>query len=538
MFLSQRRTGTPEVTGPTPHTVAVRAKLPQWRRADELMMDRRRQDAARDQLLKFNRKQQNCDIKSSWLKSSERQFLSGTVNREVQAAVKLYETDIEHRRHRLQVVLAEEEQQLLQELEETKETLEERQEKMRVRAQTLRERRERERQQLVSDKLDQQFREQCQEVRSIHSRQREQQVREEQTALVRSRQQQLQQQQEEDELFHELWEADRRAKEEQEQQRAEMQRQRNMEQLNGLDTQVEEAELKRRTEKEQREEEARLMRREAEEQVLQGQQQQRQKLQTRLSRRHELDQDFRMKMKHRARDQQDELQLDMNILQLLLQQETDEKQKAARRKVELCEEQHRYREYLSEELQRQRREDDETEQLINEKMEENWNRKEEQNRLQQENRRCIINEVVEAQRLQIQRNIDLKEQKRAGDCRERDELNRMMEEMKVKDEEERRSDRRRCEEYELGLRRQLNDRQQLQSELRAQSQKEEEQSATLRQIYNNRKLQVLATPISHTAVTHPFRGAGTSGPPPQTIINLTRSQICFQSDRRLQSPST
>ncbi|XP_062268352.1 cilia- and flagella-associated protein 53 [Platichthys flesus] len=512
MLLSQKRPGTREVKGPSPREVAVvaRPRLPPGRHHDEILMERREKDFARDQLLKFSRNQKSCDITSSWLKTSERHILNGAVNREVQAALKLYETDVEHRRHRLQAVLAEEEQQLLQELEDTKETLEERQEKMRVRAQTLRERRERERQQLVSEKLDKQFREQCQEVRSVLSRRREQQVREEQAALVRSRQQQLQQQQEEEELFDELWEADRRAKDEQEQQRAEIQRLRNMEQLIGLHTQVEEVELRRRTEKEQKEEEARLMRREEEDQLLLAQQQHRLKIQSRLSRRHELDLDFRMKMKHRARDQQDEQQLDMNIEQLLLQQETDKKQKGARRKVELCEEQQRYREYLSEEQQRQRREDDETEQLINEKMEENWNRKDQLNRLQQENRRSIIREVVTDQRLQIQRNLDRKLQKRADDSRERDEMNRRMEEMKVKDEEERRSERRRCEEYELGLRRQLNDRQQLGSDLRAQTQKEEEQSATLRQIYNHRKLQVLAAPVSQSAATHPFRRAGRS----------------------------
>lgn len=51
-----------------------------------------------------------------------------------------------------------EEQQLLQEVEEKKETTVERQAKMREKAKVLRERRESERQQLVSDKLDQLFR--------------------------------------------------------------------------------------------------------------------------------------------------------------------------------------------------------------------------------------------------------------------------------------------------------------------------------------------------------------------------------------------
>lgn len=51
-----------------------------------------------------------------------------------------------------------EEQQFLQEMEEKKETTLERQAKMREKAKVLRDKRESERQQLVSEKLEQQFR--------------------------------------------------------------------------------------------------------------------------------------------------------------------------------------------------------------------------------------------------------------------------------------------------------------------------------------------------------------------------------------------
>lgn len=59
---------------------------------------------------------------------------------------------------RLRALLQVEEQQLLQEMEEKRETLLERQTKMREQLNILRERRERNREQLVSDKLEQQFR--------------------------------------------------------------------------------------------------------------------------------------------------------------------------------------------------------------------------------------------------------------------------------------------------------------------------------------------------------------------------------------------
>lgn len=77
-----------------------RAKLPSSRPADHLILERQRQDAARDQVLEFTRYQQTYDVKNSWLKSSDRHFLRGTVQREIRAAMKRHESDIEERRHR------------------------------------------------------------------------------------------------------------------------------------------------------------------------------------------------------------------------------------------------------------------------------------------------------------------------------------------------------------------------------------------------------------------------------------------------------
>ena len=81
----------------------------------------------------------------------------------------------------------------------------------------------------------------------------------ERAAQVRSRQEQLQRQKEEDQLFCELWEADRRAKEEREGQRERGQQQKNEEQLNFLKVQMEAAEQQRQKDKELRKEEARRM---------------------------------------------------------------------------------------------------------------------------------------------------------------------------------------------------------------------------------------------------------------------------------------
>lgn len=66
---------------------------------------------------------------------------------------------------------------------------------------------------------------------------------------------------------------------------------------------------------------------------LEEQRERRQKLQGQESRRRLLDHSLRLKMKRQAREQQDELALDMSMLEHLLMGERDEKQGKVTRKV-------------------------------------------------------------------------------------------------------------------------------------------------------------------------------------------------------------
>lgn len=68
-------------------------------------------------------------------------------------------------------------------------------------------------------------------------------------------------------------------------------------------------------------------------QVLEEQRRQQLKLQEQQNRRQQLDRDLRLKLKRVAREQQEELQVDMSCLQELLKQETEHRQEAANRKV-------------------------------------------------------------------------------------------------------------------------------------------------------------------------------------------------------------
>ncbi|XP_049459693.1 cilia- and flagella-associated protein 53 [Epinephelus fuscoguttatus] len=371
MLLSQRRTRCREITGPTPHSVAVRAKFPSQRPADQLILDRQKQDAARDKVLDFAKSQRSCDIKTSWLKSSERRFLTGTIERQVRAALDQQKIHVDERRD--------------------------------------------------SNCLSHLSVPTCVSPPPVTHL----------SPVLSLQQQQMQQ--------------------------------------------------------------------------LQQQRQQQTTLQQQQGRRRQLDQCLRLKMKRLAREQQDELQLDMNILQTLLQQETDDKQEAAHKKAELREEQRRYRQYLSEELQKQRREEEETEQLMEEKLKEVWAKREEQSRLQREARNRLMEEVMEARRLQIQHKLDLNTQKQAELSAERDELNRVMEEMKLMEEEDRRCQKQSSEAYQADLKAQIEAQQWRHSEQRAQEEREQQQGVILQQLYEQRKDHILSRPTSHASAPHPFR---------------------------------
>ncbi|XP_068609279.1 cilia- and flagella-associated protein 53 [Brachionichthys hirsutus] len=511
MLLGQQRRKCREETGPTPHSVSVRAKLPSLRPVDRLIQQRQKQDASRDRALEFTKRQQNSGVKTSWLKSADGRFVREDIKRQVCTARNQQDAQIQERRSRLRALLTAEDLQLLKEMEEKVETSEERQTKMSERATALREQRERERQRLVSDKLDQHFREQCAELRTIQSQRAEQQVCSERSAQVRSRQEQLRRRRQEERMFDELWEADWRAKEEREAQRAEGRQQRNLQQLDSIRNQMEAGEEERRRQQKLREEESKLRLQQQETWRLQQQRERNQKLLNQQKQRRQLDEGLRLKMKRLAREQQDELQLDMNVLQELLRQDTDEKQGAAQRKAELHEEQQRHRRFLSDELQRQKEEELETELLIEERLKEVLERREEQCRMRREASDRLMKEVMEARSLQIQRKLDMNQQHQLELSKDGEEMNRMMEEMKLMDEEEKRDLRESREAHQADLRAQMKQRQQLHWQRRAEAQREYQQGLIQQQLYNQRKEEILSRPSSHNVPPHPFRAGGAAG---------------------------
>ncbi|KAM9450650.1 cilia- and flagella-associated protein 53 isoform 2-T2 [Clarias gariepinus] len=494
-----------EITGPTPLSVAVRARQPSYRPPDYLIIERRKQDAARNNVLEYTKDQNACDLRTRWERSTEQRMVSALIKQRVNEAMEQYEMSIDERREALRKMLESEERGLLQEMETKNDVVLERETRMRERAKYLREKRESERQKVVAEKLDQLARDQCDELRALNTRRHQEKICTERAAQIQSRQEERRLQQEEEMLFAQLWEGDRLAKEQRENLKAQRQRENNLQQLAFLRIQMEAAEQQRLQAKLLKDEEAQLLRDQREMIRLEEQREHRRKLQNQESWRRQLDTSLRLKMKRLARKQQEDLALDMSILEQLLTQVKDEKKEESQRKLELREEQHRYRQYLAEQLEEQRKQEAETEQLIEADLQQTWKQRAEQNRLVKAARDRLMKDVLDTRRLQIEEKLERNAQKQAELAKERDELNRTIQENKLLDEQEKARLREACQDYQAGLLAQILHRQQLCDIKQAENEQELQRNRMYQEEYNQKVQDILSRPMSHTRAVHPFR---------------------------------
>ncbi|KAJ8393950.1 hypothetical protein AAFF_G00054830 [Aldrovandia affinis] len=493
-----------EITGPTPHAVAVRAKFPSSKPVDHIVLETRKKDAAHEKLLDFTRYQNTCDLKSHWEKTTGRRILQGTIQRRVQDALDQQRMAIDDRRQRLQDMLEAEERELLQEVEAKKETALERQEKMCQRAKTLREKRENNRQKVVTEKLDQLFRERCEELRDVQTRRLQDAVCTERASQLHSRDEERQQRLEEDRLYAQLWESDRLTKDQRAAQEAELRRHSNRQQQDFLRMQIEAGEQQKIQARQLKEEEAQLLREQREMAQLEDQRERGRKLQGQQQTSRQLERSLRMKMKRLAREQQEELALDMTIVRRLMEQK-DEGHDREQRKLQLREEQRKYQQYLAEQMEEQKRQDAEAEQLFEEELQQNWARRAEQFRREREARDRLMREVMDTRRLQVQEKLDQNTLKQAELAREKEELNRIIEESNELEKVEKDSVKRTCQQHQEELLSQILFRQRQRDEEQAKTQQEYQEDLVFQEQYKQKLQQVLSRSESSTELIHPFR---------------------------------
>ncbi|XP_076801276.1 cilia- and flagella-associated protein 53-like isoform X1 [Clavelina lepadiformis] len=428
MLVTQRKRRTREYTGPTPHSVAIRAKMPSAKLPEHILLERRKQEDLREEAIQITKYNKMFDLKNDWERTTDKSIQKNTVQRRVRDLMEQSKLHLDERRQRLRQLLQKEDIEYLEEMEAKHETIEERQKKMFERAKELKEKRENERLKTVQDKLDQQWREQCEELRGVLSRRHQDEVCVDRMHQLAIKADLERRKQEEERMYAELWEKDRLAKAAREELEAQQQIERNRAMVDTLRTQKASLEAKKEEEKRLIAEEAKLLAEERELRRLEETRAMEQKRLLQNQHKKSLETSIKMKLMREAKENQEELALDMKILEQLLEESRNEAQEMMQRKTQRKEEEKKYREYLQQQMEEEKRREKELDRLVDADVAAMWAKRIHQWKLEKEARNRLMMDVMETRRKQLQEKLQL-----LG--LEKEELRRDREEMTIAIEE-------------------------------------------------------------------------------------------------------
>ncbi|XP_050769602.1 cilia- and flagella-associated protein 53 [Gymnogyps californianus] len=494
-----------EVTGPVPHSLALRAKPPKEQTSENFVLAHRQKEKELLENAHFLKLYNQYRKVYEWQQRNEQKWLHSVVQRKVDATMQEYLAGTDERRERLRELLEAEESRYFTEMESLEETVLEKQEKMRERVKLLREKREKDRQQLVAEKREQQFREQCEELRIQWMKKHQKELCEDRLAQLALKEELKKQQKEEEQMFAELWKEDRLAKEKREAVEMQKSAEQNREILNALSAQVAVLSAHKEEAKRLKEEEARLLEEQQQLLKLENEQLQMEKLQKQKECRDMLLSAAQDKKNRLNEEKQGELALEMKILEKSLQEPQEDTEEKTKRKQELFKEQQTYLAYLAQQLEEEKRREKEVDKLLDEEMAKVWAKKAEQMRLEKEARKQLLKDVLNTRQLQI-------EEKLQRNAKEQEELAQggkllaeAITELKHTEEEKYARKVKEAKEYQEQLRAQIAYRQQARDAEEEEKQREYESGLAAERAYQEKVQDILSRPCEKLAKTHPLR---------------------------------
>lgn len=503
-MLVQRTRRTREHTGPTPHSVAIRAKLPSAKPPEHLILERRRKEDLREEAIQITKYNKMFDLKNDWERITDRSIQKNTVQRRVKELISRKGLELDGRREKLRELLVAEEDVFLKEMEAQQETMEERQQKMSVRAKELKQKREAERLKVVQEKLDQQWREQCEELRGVLSRRHQDEVCVDRMNQLALKADMERKKQEEERLYADLWEQDRLAKAAREEIEAQQQIERNLAMVDILRTQKASLEAKKEEEKRLIAEEARLLIEERELRALEEKRAMEQKKLGQKQHKASLESSMKMKLRRAAQERQEELALDMKILEQLLEESRNEAQEMLQRKIQMKEEDRSYREYLQKQIEEEKAREEELTRLVDADVAAMWDKRIQQWKLEKEARNRLMLDVMETRRRQLKEKLEALAIEKAVLKRDREDMAKAIEEHNKLEDERIQRTKMVNKNYESDLLAQISHQQDQRNLAAQEEQLEYEDGLKTEALYQERLKQVLGSPSAHTK-THPLR---------------------------------
>merc|ERR1712147_253554 len=314
MLTRPRRTR--EYTGPTPHSVAIQERKRSNRPHDFLIQERQKIEAQRQLAQDQKTAQDAFDLMNDWQIRTGNIIQTNRVRRKVNEKLFEAELRLEERRNALSALLLREEEEYAKELEVhfRGESLIERQAKMRQRAKELAEKRESERLKIVNEKNEQQWRQECVELRPVLSRRHQDQVCAARKHQIETKAMIAAEKRHEDDLYAALWKQDEQVKAAREVAETAEQLKRNQDTLDILRIQVAAKEAQREAAKRVIEQEAELMNHERELRRREEEFKMNEQSMAQQSYRRELERNRIARLKRELRLKEEEQQLEKKIL--------------------------------------------------------------------------------------------------------------------------------------------------------------------------------------------------------------------------------
>ncbi|XP_006837621.1 PREDICTED: coiled-coil domain-containing protein 11 [Chrysochloris asiatica] len=494
-----------EVKGPTPKVVLVRAKPPKSRVAERHLDRIQRSHEKHQAILTSIKINQQNRLKVDWDQHNDRKFFNSLVQARIKDAKQGFIINTEERRNKLRELLALEENEYFTEMQLKEETIEVKKDRMREKARLLKEKKEKEKQIFVAEKLDQQFRERCDELRQELFSTHQKKVCEERKAQIAFNEERKRQKLVEEQMFAKLWEEDRLAKEQRAAQEARRQREQVENTRLGLNAQITALLAQRQAAKLLKEEEARLLENDSAQVKLENEAEKLKKQKTKLEMRTFLQKALQEKMRHIQQEYREEQDLNMKLVQKALQDLQEEADKKKQKKEDMLREQKIYNEYMAQRHEEERAQEKELDRIIEEEKQKRLAEKDRELKLEKEARKQLVNEVMCTRKLQVQEKLQRKAKEQEECAMEQERINDGLRELNREDKE---SFARRCglaQEYRRQLQMQIASQQQAREAKKEEIRREFEAGVEANKICQDKIQEILSNPQALPQDTHPLR---------------------------------
>ncbi|XP_055478851.1 cilia- and flagella-associated protein 53 [Psammomys obesus] len=507
MYSQRFGTVTREFKGPTPKAVIIRAKHPKAQKAEQHLKRIQHSYHKHHTILASIKENEQNHLKVDWLQRNDHKYFDNLLQSKVKNAMQGFFINTEERRNKLRELLASEENEYFTEMQLKGETIEEKKNRMRERTKLLREKKEKERQDFVAEKLHQQFREHCEELRNKLVDVHEKRVVEERKAQIAFNKELKRQKLVEERMFAQLWEEDRLAKEKREAQEEKRRKELVENTRLGLNAQVTSILAQRQAELRMKEAEGRFLEQNRAQIKLQNEQEKLQKLKTMQETRNILEKALQEKIEYMQQEYREDTNLNMKLVGRALQDLQEEEDKKKQKREDMGREQKIYNDYLIQRRKEEKAQEKELDRILEDIKAKKMAEKDRQLTLEKEARKQLSDEVMCTRKLQVQEKRQRKLKEEEELAREQERIN---EGLKVLDYEESQNFARRCylaKEYRDQLQMQIAYQQQAREAAKADEWKEFEEAMAASKVHQDRIQEIVAGDQALSQSVHPMRRA-------------------------------